>query len=172
MDSVGTFEAKTHLTRLLERVAKGEANRHHQSRQGGRHARASRGGCAAGCRGGRPGHAGLPGQGPAPARRFVPRPGASKATATDPGGRSMSLAPAPERLVLDGSVSLAWLFHDEKDPYADAVVAKLPAVEMLVPRLWHLEIANVLLVNRAPEAMQPGGHHGLAVVPRRPADRR
>ena len=24
MDSVGTFEAKTHLTRLLERVAKGE----------------------------------------------------------------------------------------------------------------------------------------------------
>ena len=24
MDSIGTFEAKTHLTRLLERVAKGE----------------------------------------------------------------------------------------------------------------------------------------------------
>ena len=24
MESVGTFEAKTHLTRLLERVAKGE----------------------------------------------------------------------------------------------------------------------------------------------------
>lgn len=58
----------------------------------------------------------------------------------------MSLAPAPDRFVLDGSVSLAWLFHDEQDPYADAIVAKLPAVEMLVPRLWHLEIANVLLM--------------------------
>ena len=51
-----------------------------------------------------------------------------------------------ERFVLDGSVTLAWLFHDEKAPYADAIVGKLPALEMLVPRLWHLEIANVLLV--------------------------
>ena len=58
----------------------------------------------------------------------------------------MSTPPPPDRFVLDGSVTLAWLFHDEKDPYADAIVAKLPAVEMLVPRLWHLEIANVLLV--------------------------
>jgi predicted nucleic acid-binding protein len=58
----------------------------------------------------------------------------------------MSLAPAPARFVLDGSVTLAWLFHDEKDPYADAIVARLPAVAMLVPRLWRLEIANVLLV--------------------------
>lgn len=27
----------------------------------------------------------------------------------------------------------------------DAIIAKLPRVEMVVPRLWHLEIANVLL---------------------------
>lgn len=52
----------------------------------------------------------------------------------------------PDRFVLDGSITLAWLFHDEKDPYADAIVGKLPRLEMLVPRLWHLEIANVLLV--------------------------
>jgi predicted nucleic acid-binding protein len=51
-----------------------------------------------------------------------------------------------DRFVLDGSVTLAWLFQDEKDPYADAIVAKLPGVEMVVPRLWHLEVANVLLV--------------------------
>jgi predicted nucleic acid-binding protein len=49
-------------------------------------------------------------------------------------------------LVLDGSVALSWLFHDERDPYADAIVSKLPDLEMLVPRLWHLEIANILLV--------------------------
>jgi predicted nucleic acid-binding protein len=58
----------------------------------------------------------------------------------------MSTATPPDRFVLDGSITLAWLFHDEADPYADAIVAKLPALEMLVPRLWHLEIANVLLV--------------------------
>src|SRR5215470_4897070 len=57
----------------------------------------------------------------------------------------MSPATPPDRFILDGSVTLAWLFHDEADPYADAIVAKLPALEMLVPRLWHLEIANVLL---------------------------
>jgi hypothetical protein len=58
----------------------------------------------------------------------------------------MSTATRPDRFVLDGSVTLAWLFHDEADPYADAFVAKLPALEMLVPRLWRLELANVLLV--------------------------
>jgi predicted nucleic acid-binding protein len=52
----------------------------------------------------------------------------------------------PDRFVVDGSVTLAWLFHDEQDPYADAIIAKLPYLEMLVPRLWHLEVANVLLV--------------------------
>ena len=52
----------------------------------------------------------------------------------------------PDRFVLDGSVTLAWLFLDEQDPYADAIVARLPNLEMLVPRFWHLEVANVLLV--------------------------
>jgi len=58
----------------------------------------------------------------------------------------MSTPSPPDRFVLDGSVTLAWLFHDEQDPYADGVLAKLPDLEMLVPRLWHLEVANVLLV--------------------------
>ncbi len=53
---------------------------------------------------------------------------------------------APDRFVLDGSVTLAWLFHDEKNAYADAIIGKLPHLVMLVPRLWHLEVANVLLV--------------------------
>jgi predicted nucleic acid-binding protein len=57
----------------------------------------------------------------------------------------MSTPAAPDRFVLDGSITLAWLFHDEQDPYADAIVGKLPHIEMLVPRLWHLEVANVLL---------------------------
>lgn len=53
----------------------------------------------------------------------------------------------PVRFVLDGSVTLAWLFHDERNEYADAIVARFPAVKMFVPRLWHLEIANVLAVS-------------------------
>ena len=58
----------------------------------------------------------------------------------------MSTPTATDQFVLDGSVTLAWLFHDEQDPYADAIVARLPDIEMHVPRLWHLELANVLLV--------------------------
>ncbi len=58
----------------------------------------------------------------------------------------MTTLPPPDRFVLDGSVTLAWLFLDEQVPYADAIVARLPNLEMLVPRLWHLEVANVLLV--------------------------
>lgn len=53
---------------------------------------------------------------------------------------------APNRLVLDGSVTIAWLFHDEQDDYADAIGARVPHLAMLVPRLWHLEVANALLV--------------------------
>lgn len=57
----------------------------------------------------------------------------------------MMTSPPPDRFVLDGSVALAWLFQDEQDPYADAIIARLPGLEMAVPRLWHLEVANVLL---------------------------
>ena len=36
----------------------------------------------------------------------------------------MTTSITPDRFVLDGSVTLAWLFHDEKDAYADAIIAK------------------------------------------------
>jgi predicted nucleic acid-binding protein len=48
--------------------------------------------------------------------------------------------------VLDGSVALAWCFADEANPYADAVARMLPRREAVVPAIWHLEIANALLV--------------------------
>jgi predicted nucleic acid-binding protein len=51
-----------------------------------------------------------------------------------------------DRFVLDSSVTLAWLFHDEKNAYADGIAARFPDLEVFVPSLWHLEIANVLLV--------------------------
>ena len=38
----------------------------------------------------------------------------------------MSTPTATDQFVLDGSVTLARLFHDEQHRYADAIVARLP----------------------------------------------
>lgn len=54
--------------------------------------------------------------------------------------------PAAPGFVLDGSITLAWAFEDETDPYADAVADSLKDVPAIVPGLWPLEVANALLV--------------------------
>jgi len=51
-----------------------------------------------------------------------------------------------QMVILDGSVALAWFFRDELDPYAEAVAARLPYLELVVPVIWSLEIANSLIV--------------------------
>src|SRR5262245_58506524 len=51
-----------------------------------------------------------------------------------------------EAFVLDGSVALAWCFSDEADPFADAIAKRFPDIEAVVPALWHLEVANALLM--------------------------
>ena len=51
-----------------------------------------------------------------------------------------------EQFVLDGSVTLAWFFKDEADPYADAIAARFPDVQGLVPAVWPLEVANAVLM--------------------------
>jgi predicted nucleic acid-binding protein len=51
-----------------------------------------------------------------------------------------------EAFVLDGSVTLAWYFKDEADPYADAVAGRFPAVQAVVPAIWPLEVANAVLM--------------------------
>lgn len=48
--------------------------------------------------------------------------------------------------VLDCSVALSWCFEDESDPYADCVLDSLRNTSAIVPQLWMLEVANVLLV--------------------------
>lgn len=50
--------------------------------------------------------------------------------------------------VLDNSVSMRWLLTSNKDvdqQYAEKVLLSLGSVDTLVPNLWHLEAANVLL---------------------------
>jgi predicted nucleic acid-binding protein len=51
-----------------------------------------------------------------------------------------------EEFVPDGSVTMAWYFKDEKDPYADAVADRFPGVQAVVPAIWPLEVANAVLV--------------------------
>jgi predicted nucleic acid-binding protein len=51
-----------------------------------------------------------------------------------------------ERFVLDGSVSLAWFFKDEANPYADAVAARFPESQAVAPAVWPLEVGNGVLM--------------------------
>lgn len=51
-------------------------------------------------------------------------------------------------LVLDNSVAMRWCFKDGSDTdlaYAEKVLDSLTAYTFLVPNLWHLEAANVLV---------------------------
>ncbi|HEV8642586.1 MAG TPA: type II toxin-antitoxin system VapC family toxin [Methylomirabilota bacterium] len=50
------------------------------------------------------------------------------------------------RLVLDCSVAMAWCFESEADRYADAVLEALADGAAVVPALWPLEVANVLVM--------------------------
>lgn len=63
---------------------------------------------------------------------------------------------AAKTFVLDCSLTVAWFFEDEMNRYARAVEDSLSMAAAVVPGLWPLEVANVLLVgerrNRATEA--------------------
>lgn len=47
--------------------------------------------------------------------------------------------------VLDSSVTLPWFFKNDVTGYADAVLEQLQSNQVLVPRLWYEEVANILL---------------------------
>jgi len=47
-------------------------------------------------------------------------------------------------LVVDASMTVAWLFDDERTEAAHAVMCRVVAEGAIVPSLWRLEIANVL----------------------------
>ena len=50
------------------------------------------------------------------------------------------------RFVLDNSIVMSWCFQDEASKYADAALDALETSEGIVPSIWPLEVANVLLV--------------------------
>ncbi len=51
-----------------------------------------------------------------------------------------------EGLVLDSSIAVAWCFPDEQDVYSQPILDALADQAAIVPYLWHLEVANILIV--------------------------
>ena len=48
-------------------------------------------------------------------------------------------------LVIDSSAALSWCFEDEASPESDLLFGQVRDQGAVVPGLWHLEVANVLL---------------------------
>jgi predicted nucleic acid-binding protein len=46
--------------------------------------------------------------------------------------------------VVDCSVAMAWLFHDEATPKTAALLNRMAAETAVVPALWFMEVTNVL----------------------------
>lgn len=59
--------------------------------------------------------------------------------------------------VLDCSVTMSWFFEGESEnsAYADKVLERLKVEDALVPRLWHLEVLNVLLASERRRRVTP-----------------
>jgi predicted nucleic acid-binding protein len=55
-------------------------------------------------------------------------------------------ADGSETLVIDCSMTMAWYFADEATAYTDAVRDSLVTQQAVVPTLWSLEVANVLVM--------------------------
>jgi len=60
--------------------------------------------------------------------------------------RKKAVKPTAVDIVVDSSVAVAWCFSDEQGEYAQAVLDALSTRRAVVPYLWHLEVANTLLV--------------------------
>jgi predicted nucleic acid-binding protein len=79
------------------------------------------------------------------------------------------VAGAPRRrapvsaLVIDSSAALSWCFEDEASPEADALFERVRDQGAVVPGLWHLEVANVLLQTRDAALITAAKRTGVAV---------
>jgi predicted nucleic acid-binding protein len=57
--------------------------------------------------------------------------------------------------VLDASVAAAWCFADETTPEIDALRESLAERRAVVPRLWHTETTNLLLMAERRQRFKP-----------------
>jgi predicted nucleic acid-binding protein len=72
-------------------------------------------------------------------------------------------------LVIDSSVTLAWLYSDETTEAIDQVLGRLRDQGAWVPAMWKLEVANVLQMNvrraRHDAAFRDAALADLAILP-------
>jgi predicted nucleic acid-binding protein len=71
--------------------------------------------------------------------------------------KKKAVSKSPKKgLVIDSSVAIAWCFPDEQDTYSQSVLDALDSEQAIVPDLWHLELANTLVIgerrNRSTQA--------------------
>lgn len=59
------------------------------------------------------------------------------------------------RFALDCSMTMAWCFENEATPYSESVLEALADGEALVPPIWSLEVANVLVVGERKKRLLP-----------------
>ena len=52
-------------------------------------------------------------------------------------------------------MTLVWGFEDGADPYATAILERMPELQAHVPPLWPLEVANALLVGEHRRRITP-----------------
>lgn len=64
-------------------------------------------------------------------------------------------------LVLDGSVTLAWCFEDERTPEVLAVFERVVEEGALVPPIWRIEVANALLMGQRRKRIDAGQRTAL-----------
>lgn len=60
-------------------------------------------------------------------------------------------------IVLDCSVALTWVFAEEARPETDALLLRVEAQGAVVPPIWPLEVANVLVSAERRQRIAPGG---------------
>ena len=69
------------------------------------------------------------------------------------------------RFVLDSSVTMAWCFEDESSAYTKRVLKLIAEGGAIVPTIWPLEIANVVLVGiRAKRVAPEDGNRFLTML--------
>jgi predicted nucleic acid-binding protein len=63
-------------------------------------------------------------------------------------------------LVVDASLTLSWVFADEATESTEAIGARVVAGGAKVPAIWHLEVANALLVAERRDRIGAGQAEG------------
>ena len=63
-----------------------------------------------------------------------------------------------EVLVVDASATLAWVFDDERDEFAEAVLSRVAEAGAIVPAHWILEVTNGLLLAHRRRRLRPREH--------------